>query len=313
MAWARWYEMLCEGWWTLARSARFIARSERLLARSARFPLRDARDQVGRPGGPPGRPAGRCGAGQQSTRQTSGRTSSVPSAARVGEPPRSASIRSRTRSTHIATKESTGSVPGATARANKIPASAAVAAASASRSHITSMWSLTNPTGTITTDSTPVSASRRISSFTSGSSHGIWGGTRSALPHEGVRRGRISDPLGDEAGCFGELRLVVGGRRHRHRNRVGGEHQRRSCVLPEFVDGGAGRFGERLDEARVVVVGPNLVDVRDGQVGSTLRNLVAGSDDVLAVLATARVGRVRGREDGERESHRPRPSVQSRR
>ena len=132
---------------------------------------------------------------------------------------------------------------------------------------------------------------------------GDLGWTRSALPHEGVRRGRGSDPLGDEAGCFGELRLVVGGRRHRHRDRVGGEHQRRSCVLTEFVDGGAGCLGERLDEARVVVVGPNLVDVRDGQVGSTLRNLVAVSDDVLAVLTTARVGRVRGREDGKCTSH----------
>ncbi len=84
---------------------------------------------------------------------------------------------------------------------------------------------------------------------------------------------------------------------------MGGEHQRRSCVLTEFVDGGAGRLGEWLDEARVVVVGPNLVDVRDGQVGSTLRNLVARSDDVLAVLTTARVGRVGGREDGERTGH----------
>ena len=288
-----------EGWWILARSARFIARSERLLARSARFPLRDARDQVGRPGGPPGRPAGRCGAGQQSTRQTSGRTSSVPSAARVGEPPRSASIRSRTRSTHIATKASKCSVPCATLEERTRFPVGSVAAASASRSHIISMWSLTNDRHDHDRiDHRPV---RRAADFVVhvGSSHGIWGGPiRSAT--RGVCGGPDQRPARRRAGCFGELRLVVGGRRHRHRDRVGGEHQRRSCVLPEFVDGGAGRFGERLDEARVVVVGPNLVDVRDGQVGSTLRNLVAGGDDLLAVLATARVGRVGGREDGER-------------
>ena len=132
---------------------------------------------------------------------------------------------------------------------------------------------------------------------------GDLGWARSTLPHEGVRWSRISDPIGDEAGGFGELRLVVGGRRHRNGDRVGGEHQRWSSVLTEFVDGGAGRLGEWLDEARMVVVGPNLVDVRDGQVGSTLRNLVARSDDVLAVLTTARVGRVGGREDGERTGH----------
>ena len=51
VAWARWYEMPCEVWWILARSARYIARSARFVRRTVRS-VRPA----GRPVGPVSRP-----------------------------------------------------------------------------------------------------------------------------------------------------------------------------------------------------------------------------------------------------------------
>ncbi len=57
-------------------------------------------------------------------------------------------------------------------RTAQMPASSAVSIASLSRSHSTSMWSLTKPSGTITTASMPREGSSAIASLMSGSSHG---------------------------------------------------------------------------------------------------------------------------------------------
>ena len=93
--------------------------------------------------------------------------------------------RSATSSATIAANLGVG--PGALALANGRPSDAAVCAASTSRSWTTSMWSLTNPTGTTTTaDGRPSgsgspfgrapSASAARWSLTSGSSQGTLGG-----------------------------------------------------------------------------------------------------------------------------------------
>ena len=65
-----------------------------------------------------------------------------------------AAARSSIRSTRPVTKE--GCTPAVAARTHGSPSSAAVAAASVSRSKITSMWSLMNPIGTSTTPGQPL-------------------------------------------------------------------------------------------------------------------------------------------------------------
>ena len=67
-------------------------------------------------------------------------------------------------------------MPGVGVRTARRPASVAASIASVSRSHSTSMWSETKPSGTIATASTPCAGSDSITSHTSGSSHGCDGG-----------------------------------------------------------------------------------------------------------------------------------------
>src|SRR5690606_1332549 len=81
--------------------------------------------------------------------------------------------RSSTRSTSPVTNA--GCTPGVGTRSASSPASRAVVTASSSRSHSTSMWSDTNPTGMTTTALVPCAASSTIASLTSGSSHGVVG------------------------------------------------------------------------------------------------------------------------------------------
>jgi hypothetical protein len=57
-------------------------------------------------------------------------------------------------------------------------------------------------------------------------------------------------------------------------------------------------LGERLDETGVVEKAPDLVDL-----GSTGAHLGAGSLDVVQVLPAARVGAVRGGDEGDGPVH----------
>lgn len=82
-------------------------------------------------------------------------------------------MRSRTRSAIAPTNA--GWVPGVATRTIRTPSSSHVARASRSRSHATSTWSLTNPTGTMMAAAMPSARASRRASLMSGPNHGTWG------------------------------------------------------------------------------------------------------------------------------------------
>ncbi len=120
----------------------------------------------------------------------------------------------------------------------------------------------------------------------------------------GVRA--ASGSFGNKTGRLGQLGHVPvpapgpAGLCHRDRDAVRGEHQ--VGVLPqaggERGQRGARAGGERLDEARVVVEAPDLVDP-----GRVRAHGGAGPLDVVQVLPAARVGAVGGGHQGDGAPH----------
>ena len=173
-------------------------RQRRAVGRRRRWRLTAADAPPGARSPPPSRPAGRpagCGSSRPGRRCARRRGRRWPGA-------RGSSPRAARGPLHDEVDEAGDElrvVPTVAARAKGRPISAAVSAASVSRSNLTSMWSLTKPMGATTTPGTPAARSSRRWSLTSGSSHGWVGGPDAGAVDE-VPRQLAPDALAQPGG-----------------------------------------------------------------------------------------------------------------
>ena len=111
---------------------------------------------------------------------------------------------------------------------------------------------------------------------------------------------RDRECLDYQPGRLPKLLLIVTVRCHRGGNGVGGEQQGRAGVGTVFGDRSSCFGDEGIDEARMVVVRPDLVDLRNLGPRAPLGHGVASGAQVLPVLAAARVRGIRRGENSER-------------